>query len=112
MVGAASLGHSAVTESTCRSSTLSCSLVWLPYMEFAIVEGLLAPGNREDEKDKAKSKEAGENNGRSKETLKRGHGIFSVNFSPYMLRIYIALGGVIQDRDCISTRFSTDCFSP
>lgn len=42
MVVAASLGHSGVTESTCRSSTLSCSLVWLPYMEFAMVEGLLA----------------------------------------------------------------------
>lgn len=87
IVGAASLGHSAVTESTSRSSTLSCSLVSLPYMEFAMVEGLSSPEIREGENDKAKSKEGGKNDGRNKETLKRGHGICSVNYPPYMLRI-------------------------
>lgn len=71
----------------------------------------VSPENREGENDKAKSKEGGENNGRSKETLKRGRGIGLGEFLT-LDAADSALGGVIQDHECISTRFSTDYFSP
>lgn len=71
----------------------------------------VSPENGEGESDKVKSKEGGENNGRSKETLKRGHGIGLGEFLT-LHAADLALGGVIQDHECIPTRFPTDYFSP
>lgn len=70
ILGASSLGREAATESTSLSSTLSCSLVWLPYMEFAMMEGLLT-GDRENEKDKAKVRKVEGMMGEAKRRLSR-----------------------------------------
>lgn len=75
------------------------------------MEGPLARRIEKSESDKAKSKEDEENNGRSKRDTEAG----SWHLLGELLTLHaadLAIGGVIQDHECISTRFFTGYLSP